>query len=96
MLVQVLRKLKGLVHRLQCTDELKKTLKQALKESDIISDGELENDKWEEAWTALKSVWASKWNDRAFYSCKKAGIGAHHVQVYYALNSRRIWVWWQQ
>eukprot|EP00291_Cryptomonas_curvata_P021640 CAMPEP_0172172742 /NCGR_PEP_ID=MMETSP1050-20130122/12626_1 /TAXON_ID=233186 /ORGANISM="Cryptomonas curvata, Strain CCAP979/52" /LENGTH=1504 /DNA_ID=CAMNT_0012844337 /DNA_START=29 /DNA_END=4543 /DNA_ORIENTATION=- len=30
---------------------------------------------------ALKGVWASKWNDRAFYSCRKAGIGQQHVQM---------------
>ena len=26
-------------------------------------------------------MWASKWNDRAYYSCKKAGIGQEFVQM---------------
>jgi alpha-glucan,water dikinase len=32
---------------------------------------------WEEAWLCLKRVWASKWNERAFYSRRTQGI-AHH------------------
>ena len=31
-------------------------------------------EEWKEAWKVLSGVWASKWNDRAFISCKKAGI----------------------
>jgi alpha-glucan,water dikinase len=30
--------------------------------------------KWDDAWTCIKGVWASKWNDRAFFSRKARGI----------------------
>jgi alpha-glucan,water dikinase len=62
--------------------DLQKEVKACLVKSDIIQEGELEGSKWDEAWAALKGVWASKWNDRAYYSCKKANIGQQHVQVF--------------
>lgn len=31
-------------------------------------------DDWEKAWTRIKHVWASKWNERAFLSRQHAGI----------------------
>lgn len=30
--------------------------------------------EWNAAWASVTGVWASKWNDRAFLSCRKAGI----------------------
>eukprot|EP00897_Mesotaenium_endlicherianum_P000721 jgi/Mesen1/1064/ME000123S00237 len=30
--------------------------------------------RWEQAWTAIKRVWASKWNERAFFSMRKAKL----------------------
>jgi len=76
-----LRKLQGLVMSLSAPAELQDGVRSALRESGIIADGELEGGEWEEAYRALKGVWASKWNDRAWYSCKKAGIGAEYVQM---------------
>jgi alpha-glucan, water dikinase len=31
-------------------------------------------EKWDDAWTCIKRVWASKWNDRAYLSRKAMGI----------------------
>jgi hypothetical protein len=36
--------------------------------------------RWELALEALKGVWASKYNDRAFYSLRKCGIDADDVR----------------
>ncbi|XRB06735.1 alpha-glucan, water dikinase [Pycnococcus provasolii] len=37
--------------------------------------------RWEDASTALKSVWASKFNERAFVSARKAGIKQDYVRM---------------
>jgi len=77
----VLARLRATVLRLEAPEALVKEVLAALKASEIIKDGELAGREWDEAWRALKGVWASKWNDRAFYSCRKAGIGQQHVQM---------------
>lgn len=38
-------------------------------------------ERWEAALTALRGVWASKYNDRAFYSLRKCGIDADDVRM---------------
>jgi len=79
--LHILTKLKASIRQLQAPAELVKGIKDALMESGIIVQGELEGQQWDEAFSALKGVWASKWNDRAYFSCKKANIGAQHVQM---------------
>mmetsp|Transcript_43979 Transcript_43979/g.104093 ORF Transcript_43979/g.104093 Transcript_43979/m.104093 type:complete len:1491 (+) Transcript_43979:153-4625(+) len=79
--LHVLQRLKAQILRLLAPPDLEKSIKASLVESGIIIQGELEGADWEEAFTALKGVWASKWNDRAYFSCKKANIGAEHVQM---------------
>eukprot|EP00290_Baffinella_frigidus_P019788 CAMPEP_0180204622 /NCGR_PEP_ID=MMETSP0987-20121128/8521_1 /TAXON_ID=697907 /ORGANISM="non described non described, Strain CCMP2293" /LENGTH=1488 /DNA_ID=CAMNT_0022160147 /DNA_START=98 /DNA_END=4564 /DNA_ORIENTATION=+ len=76
-----LRKLQKLILALNAPKELQEGVRAALRLSGIIADGELEGAEWDEAYIALKGVWASKWNDRAWYSCKKAGIGVEYVQM---------------
>jgi alpha-glucan,water dikinase len=34
---------------------------------------------WEQAWTCIKNVWASKWNERAFLSRQTAGIAHENL-----------------
>ncbi|XP_047961614.1 alpha-glucan water dikinase, chloroplastic-like [Salvia hispanica] len=31
-------------------------------------------ERWEQAWMAIKKVWASKWNDRAYFSTRKVKL----------------------
>ena len=38
-------------------------------------------ERWAAALEALKGVWASKYNDRAFYSLRKCGIDADDVRM---------------
>eukprot|EP00292_Cryptomonas_paramecium_P002089 CAMPEP_0113682442 /NCGR_PEP_ID=MMETSP0038_2-20120614/12666_1 /TAXON_ID=2898 /ORGANISM="Cryptomonas paramecium" /LENGTH=1530 /DNA_ID=CAMNT_0000601513 /DNA_START=87 /DNA_END=4675 /DNA_ORIENTATION=- /assembly_acc=CAM_ASM_000170 len=78
---EVLRRLRETVLKLQAPKAMVDELRTALLDSGIIKQGELQGKEWDEAWHALKGVWASKWNDRAFYSCKKAAIGQQHVQM---------------
>jgi phosphoenolpyruvate synthase/pyruvate phosphate dikinase len=36
--------------------------------------GDAGEERWEAAWRAITGVWASKWNERAFLACRKAGL----------------------
>jgi alpha-glucan,water dikinase len=51
-------------------EELKKTL----KGSGMPWPGDESEERWTQAWTAIKRVWASKWNERAYFSTRKAKI----------------------
>jgi alpha-glucan,water dikinase len=68
-----------LVLHLQVPGELRQQLAAALKESNIpVPESE---QRWGMAIEALKGVWASKYNDRAFYSLRKCGIEADDVRM---------------
>lgn len=45
-------------------------------------------DDWEKAWTRIKQVWASKWNDRAFLSREHAGIP--HDNLFMAVLAQQV------
>ncbi len=36
---------------------------------------------WEEIWSAIRKVWSSKWNNRAFYSRKHLGLAHERLQM---------------
>ena len=38
-------------------------------------------EKWEKAWRALVSVWASKWNERAYVSVRNRGLTHKNLQM---------------
>ncbi|HWW00827.1 MAG TPA: PEP/pyruvate-binding domain-containing protein [Candidatus Acidoferrum sp.] len=48
-------------------------LKAALREA-MIAAGLAWPEDWEAAWTRIKQVWASKWNERAFLSRERIGL----------------------
>ncbi|XP_027354124.1 alpha-glucan water dikinase 2 isoform X2 [Abrus precatorius] len=37
------------------------------------------NERWSYAWQAIKKVWASKWNERAFLSCQKNKLNHENI-----------------
>ncbi|KAA8528379.1 hypothetical protein F0562_035734 [Nyssa sinensis] len=47
-------------------------LKSKMKSSRIPWPGDEGEERWNQAWQAIKKVWASKWNERAYISCRKA------------------------
>ncbi|KAM7516914.1 hypothetical protein LguiA_006497 [Lonicera macranthoides] len=49
-------------------------LRSKMKSSGIPWPGDERDETWNRAWQAIKKVWASKWNERAHISCKKAGM----------------------
>ncbi len=60
---KVLSELRRLSLELVAPDELPVTLRKVMENANLAWP-----DSWEEAWTCMKRVWASKWNDRAWLS----------------------------
>ena len=54
---------------LKTPPELSSSLQTVMKQSGLPWP-----EKWDDAWTCIKRVWASKWNDRAYLSRKARGI----------------------
>jgi alpha-glucan,water dikinase len=71
----VLAKLKGVIQQISPTDAQKTELIEGLSQIG------LKEDDWEEAWSAIKGVWASKFNERALLSTKKVGIPIEDIRM---------------
>ncbi|KAL4347574.1 hypothetical protein GQ457_17G013530 [Hibiscus cannabinus] len=54
--------------------ELVKELKTKMHSSGMPWPGDEGAQRWEQAWTAIKKVWASKWNERAYFSTRKVKL----------------------
>ncbi|KAG0623205.1 hypothetical protein M758_3G156100 [Ceratodon purpureus] len=59
---------------LKAPPALVEELKATLKGSGMPWPGDESEERWTQAWTAIKRVWASKWNERAYFSTRKAKI----------------------
>ncbi|KAI8021988.1 hypothetical protein LOK49_LG03G00270 [Camellia lanceoleosa] len=49
-------------------------LKDKMQSSGMPWPGDEGQQRWEQAWTAIKKVWASKWNERAYFSTRKVKL----------------------
>uniref|UniRef100_A0A1J3IBP2 alpha-glucan, water dikinase n=1 Tax=Noccaea caerulescens TaxID=107243 RepID=A0A1J3IBP2_NOCCA len=67
---EIRKTLLGLVAPAELVEELKSTM----KSSDMPWPGDEGEQRWEQAWAAIKKVWASKWNERAYFSTKKVKL----------------------
>lgn len=54
--------------------QLLEELKDKMRNSGMPWPGDEGQDRWEQAWMAIKKVWASKWNDRAYFSTRKVKL----------------------
>jgi alpha-glucan, water dikinase len=64
-----LRELRQTVGSLKAPEELKTALREAMAASGLAW-----SEDWETAWSRIKQVWASKWNERAFLSRRRVGL----------------------
>ena len=71
-----LAELRAAVLCLAAPAELKAALREAMKAA-----GLLWPDDWETAWSRIKQVWASKWNERAFLSRCNIGLSHEALQM---------------
>jgi alpha-glucan,water dikinase len=69
-LKEIRQTLLGLVAPPELVEELKSTM----KSSDMPWPGDEGEQRWEQAWAAIKKVWASKWNERAYFSTRKVKL----------------------
>ncbi|EOY00563.1 Pyruvate phosphate dikinase, PEP/pyruvate binding domain isoform 1 [Theobroma cacao] len=62
------------VLQLAAPPQLVQELKTKMKSSGMPWPGDEGDIRWEQAWTAIKRVWASKWNERAYSSTRKVKL----------------------
>jgi alpha-glucan,water dikinase len=74
----VLAELRMAILRLRPPDELVSSVLRVMDEAGL---GQLVN--WDDAWTSIKRVWASKWNERAYLS--RATLGIAHEDLFMAV-----------
>ncbi|KAE8707264.1 Alpha-glucan water dikinase [Hibiscus syriacus] len=69
-----LREIRQTVLQLAPPPELVKELKTKMHDSGMPWPGDEGEHRFEQAWTAIKKVWASKWNERAYFSTRKVKL----------------------
>ncbi|XP_051122172.1 alpha-glucan water dikinase, chloroplastic isoform X2 [Andrographis paniculata] len=62
------------VLELSAPPQLVNELKEKMQGSGMPWPGDEGEQRWEQAWMAIKKVWASKWNERAYFSTRKVKL----------------------
>ncbi|XP_057948829.1 alpha-glucan water dikinase, chloroplastic [Malania oleifera] len=62
------------VLQLAAPPQLVQELKSKMLSSGMPWPGDESEQRWEQAWMAIKKVWASKWNERAYFSTRKVKL----------------------
>ncbi|XP_062110381.1 alpha-glucan water dikinase, chloroplastic isoform X2 [Humulus lupulus] len=66
-----LEEIRETVLQLEAPPQLVQELKTTMLGSGMPWPGDEGEQRWNQAWMAIKRVWASKWNERAFFSTRK-------------------------
>ncbi|KAF5194960.1 Alpha-glucan water dikinase protein [Thalictrum thalictroides] len=74
-----LQAIQEIIFQMKPSSQLINELRSKMKSSRIPWPGDEGEERWNQGWQAIKKVWASKWNQRAFISCRKANINHDHV-----------------
>ncbi|KAL6297180.1 hypothetical protein ACE6H2_005322 [Prunus campanulata] len=74
-----LQSIQETVLRMNAPISLTHELKSKMRSSGIPWPGDDGDERWTHAWQAIKKVWASKWNERAFISCRKANLDHENI-----------------
>ncbi|KAJ4851076.1 Alpha-glucan water dikinase 2 [Turnera subulata] len=69
-----LQAIQDAVLQMKAPSALSNELKSKMKSARISWHGGETEQRWNCAWKAIKKVWASKWNERAYVSCRKAKL----------------------
>ncbi|KAD2393750.1 hypothetical protein E3N88_40727 [Mikania micrantha] len=70
----VLEEIRKTVLELVAPSQLVQELKNIMQSSGMPWPGDEGQQRWEQAWIAIKKVWASKWNERAYFSTRKVKL----------------------
>lgn len=69
-----LREIRETVLQLAAPPQLVQELKTKMQGSGMPWPGDEGEQRWRQAWMAIKKVWASKWNERAYFSTRKVKL----------------------
>ncbi|CAM0870867.1 unnamed protein product [Alopecurus aequalis] len=72
--LSALNEIRNVVLSLTAPTCLANELKEKMQGSGMPWPGDEGEQRWEQAWTAIKKVWASKWNERAYMSTRKVKL----------------------
>ncbi|XP_063943911.1 alpha-glucan water dikinase, chloroplastic isoform X3 [Daucus carota subsp. sativus] len=70
----VLQEIRRTVLALAAPPQLVQELETKMRNSGMPWPGDEGEQRWDQAWMAIKKVWASKWNERAYFSTKKVKL----------------------
>ncbi|KQK18353.1 alpha-glucan water dikinase, chloroplastic isoform X1 [Brachypodium distachyon] len=79
--LSVLREMRKTVLDLTAPAEFVKNLKDKMVASGMPWPGDESEQRWEQAWMAIKKVWASKWNERAYFSTRKVKLDHDYLSM---------------
>ncbi|KAK6922260.1 Pyruvate phosphate dikinase, AMP/ATP-binding [Dillenia turbinata] len=74
-----LGKIRSTVLELTAPQQLVQELKTKMQSSGMPWPGDEGEHRWEQAWLAIKKVWASKWNERAYFSTRKVKLDHEYL-----------------
>ncbi|KAM1102978.1 hypothetical protein ACFX19_011736 [Malus domestica] len=74
-----LKEIRETVLQMAAPPQLVQELKTTMKSSGMPWPGDEGEQRWEQAWTAIKKVWASKWNERAHFSTRKVKLDHEYL-----------------
>ncbi|KAL8157061.1 alpha-glucan water dikinase, chloroplastic isoform X2 [Apium graveolens] len=72
--LSVLQEIRKTVLEIQAPPQLVQELKSTMQSTGMPWPGDEGDQRWDQAWMAIKKVWASKWNERAYFSTKKVKL----------------------
>lgn len=76
-----LQAIQDTIELMKAPPQLINELMSKLRSSRIPWPGDDGEERWNLAWQAIKKVWASKWNERAYISCKKAKLNHDDLRM---------------
>ncbi|XP_065880881.1 alpha-glucan water dikinase 2 isoform X2 [Euphorbia lathyris] len=76
-----LRAIQDDIQQMSAPSTLRYELKSKIRSSRIPWPGDESEERWNHAWQAIKKVWASKWNERAYASCRKSNLNHDNLSM---------------
>ncbi|KAK6245801.1 hypothetical protein SCA6_008891 [Theobroma cacao] len=79
--VSKLQEIKGAILQMSAPLSLTTELRSKMRSARMPWPGDEGEGRWNCAWEAIRKVWASKWNERAYFSCKKAKLNHEDLRM---------------
>ncbi|CAN1185315.1 Alpha-glucan water dikinase 2 [Linum perenne] len=76
-----LKEIQNAVQQMRAPLHLKNEMASKMRTSRIPWPGDQSEERWNRAWQAIKRVWGSKWNERAYISCRKANMNMDNLRM---------------